>query len=495
MDRGVPRGQHTRDCLIKNGLDPLEEDAHPKPNHDSDDSSDEEDKKPAARTYTDITLEMKARTKELATGNLTMLECKIWENIVRWANENYDRNWHGLTEQQCLAMVRRSRAKLGFGRALNTVENLPEYNMMTDSERPFLHFSAKWPHPEKPKESMRTMIFANPILLNLLKGNVDIFCDATFHPCTPAPFYQCLIIMMFDNQTSSYVPVIYALMTHKCSELYSHVFSQIANTLMKGKMKIRTYTTDFERGMMNMLALQGGTHVGCLFHLKQAWLKYLKDDCGMALASSLEGAMAVQGLDLLCVLPREEVLEYGIPFVRYSIEIDLPEWELSGWEKFWKYFVRQWMPILSSWNIKQDDGTIIPMVNRTNNSLECYNRRFNSLFPKTPSIIEFVQVIEKESRYQAEKLDNIRSGKRAEVERGQLWIPEIPKAYYNLQGTLEPSGQTQGEVPTGLTQGKEVPVPTHPKKITSEIKRVPMGELTTNGGRPKRNRKAPKKSL
>ena len=64
------------------------------------------------------------------------------------------------------------------------------------------------------------MIFANPYLLGLLTGLVDIFIDATFSPCTPNPFYQCLIIMVYDSQTSAYIPVIYALMTHKVTELY-----------------------------------------------------------------------------------------------------------------------------------------------------------------------------------------------------------------------------------------------------------------------------------
>jgi hypothetical protein len=46
-------------------------------------------------------------------------------------------------------------------------------------------------------------------------------------------------------------------------------------------MKVRTYTSDFEKGMMNQLAIQfgggddGGTHVGCLFHLKQVLRRFL----------------------------------------------------------------------------------------------------------------------------------------------------------------------------------------------------------------------------
>jgi hypothetical protein len=69
--------------------------------------------------------------------------------------------------------------------------------------------------------------------LGLLKGPVDLYCDTTFAPCTPDPFYQCLIIMIFEYSTSSFVPVLYALMTQKCKELYLQVFAQIV--ILTGK--------------------------------------------------------------------------------------------------------------------------------------------------------------------------------------------------------------------------------------------------------------------
>jgi hypothetical protein len=55
------------------------------------------------------------------------------------------------------------------------------------------------------------------------------------------------------------------------------------------------------------------------------------------------------------------------------------------------------------------------MVNRTNNALESYNHQFNHLFPKIPTLIEFVQLVEQETRDRAEKLDIIRIGKHHEL--------------------------------------------------------------------------------
>ena len=42
------------------------------------------------------------------------------------------------------------------------------------------------------------------------------------------------------------------------------------------------------------------------------------------------------------------------------------------------------------------------MVNRTNNTLDFYNKRFNGLLDKQPTLLEFVQIIEKETQFQAE---------------------------------------------------------------------------------------------
>jgi hypothetical protein len=119
------------------------------------------------------------------------------------------------------------------------------------------------PHPDKSDVMMRLMIFVNPALLGLLNGVVDLFIDATFS-CVPAPFYQCLIIMVFDPSTSHYLPVIYALMTHKVQELYWQMFNQLI-VLTKWKMQVRTFTSDFGTGY--------DEHAGTSFRGKCWWRK------------------------------------------------------------------------------------------------------------------------------------------------------------------------------------------------------------------------------
>jgi hypothetical protein len=122
---------------------------------------------------------------------------------------------------------------------------------MTDTKQPFLHCSACFPHPEDDNGNMRMMIYSNPTVLGLLHRIMDIFVDATFTPCTPHQFLQCLINMVFNNKMSSFVPVIYALITHKYARLYYQVFMQL-NTITTNKMQACTYTSNFERAELRM---------------------------------------------------------------------------------------------------------------------------------------------------------------------------------------------------------------------------------------------------
>ena len=160
----------------------------------------------------------------------------------------------------------------------------------------------------------------------------------------------------------------------------------------------------------------GGTHIGSFFHLKQAWQKYLIEKCHLS-KEHVTNAMQIGMLDLLCIIPIGEVEEYGIPYLRSILEKDASKRDLEKWQTFWTYFLRQWLPILVRWNISQMesmDGTSYDLVNRTNNGLERYNRHFNGLFNKKPSLLEFVQIVEEESHFQDKKKTdiNVEGGRR-----------------------------------------------------------------------------------
>lgn len=99
--------------------------------------------------------------------------------------------------------------------------------------------------------------------------------------------------------------------------------------------------------------------------------------------------MSVGFLDLLTVIPQDKVQKIGIPFVRSLIEDGQTNEDIKKWDQFWAYFTKTWLPIVDSWNICLEEGSYKKLLNRTNNRLEWYNWRFDGLFLKNPSLLEF----------------------------------------------------------------------------------------------------------
>ena len=69
-------------------------------------------------------------------------------------------------------------------------------------------------------------------------------------------------------------------------------------------------------------------------------------------------------------------------------------------KKFWGYFERIWGKSFPSqlWNVHSIDSLqlgfgFLPVVNRTNNPVERYNKKLNCSMPSHPSIVVFVQSI------------------------------------------------------------------------------------------------------
>ena len=162
------------------------------------------------------------------------------------------------------------------------------------------------------------MVLANPALLFLLGALlVDLFIDATFK-CCPHPFYQCLIVMVFDRESNLYVPVMYILMTHKTAESYACAFHQII-VHSRGKLNVRNFTCDFEQTMFNAgkISFPWANHIGCLFHLKQAWRRRLISWVGF-LDEEVSYGMRKGVLDLLRVIPQYDIVEPNVRVVLIS---------------------------------------------------------------------------------------------------------------------------------------------------------------------------------
>ena len=89
-----------------------------------------------------------------------------------------------------------------------------EYYYLSGSDRRrFLQVGFKYPLPTDPlnAEPHQLLIWSHPELLTMLRrSETRLMIDATF-TCVPKGFSQCIVVMMFDEETDLFIPVVYAL--------------------------------------------------------------------------------------------------------------------------------------------------------------------------------------------------------------------------------------------------------------------------------------------
>ena len=104
-------------------------------------NDDDNKNKTVILTYTDIEHEMKEKTEEFSTKNLTMGPQVVWAEVKCWENEEHGGYWSGLKEHQVMELVPKCCKKLGIGGTIGTIENTLDYKKMTNQNRPFLQGS------------------------------------------------------------------------------------------------------------------------------------------------------------------------------------------------------------------------------------------------------------------------------------------------------------------------------------------------------------------
>lgn len=143
-----------------------------------------------------------------------------------------------------------------------------------------------------------------------------MFVDATFD-IVPSPFYQCLIIMVFDMSRRAYIPCAWVLMTGKTNECYWQVFSWLTSVVQD--ISPSYIGVDFEKAFFTNVAIHFplAKLVGCFFHFKQAGRRKMKTL--LFPDAEVKFAMKSGVYDLLTVIPVEH-LHAGIDFVMETIE-------------------------------------------------------------------------------------------------------------------------------------------------------------------------------
>ena len=419
-------GSHDVECTIKNqdsrqALKQLRND----PNNNNPDSN-----------GIDYTSFMRKKTDELALENLHLHPKEIWDLVSRQMNE-IQPTWKGMTDFQVTTRVRNIRSKYKGSDLIRNIEE-SELARMKSSNKTFLQFNSTIVDDTKEQTSFeRIMGFGNPYLFYYFSHAQHLFIDATFS-VAPKPFYQCLVVMIYDDTLQIYIPILYILMTNKSKKMYRNALEWVFK-LSQRRVNPKTITCDFELALIN--AIQGifpyAKINGCLFHWKQAIRRKL---ISLKLSNEKEIVdimMHQNSIDILTIVPVNEIKRKGIPFVKDNLKDAMNEdKDFQKMQSFWHYFDKFWMTsekFINSWNISTYPGNK-NLLKRTNNGLERYNRYMKSLFCSgTPSFAQFVNTMRAESEIQQKKVQDHMD--RSVVKKNKIdendgnFIYELPPCY------------------------------------------------------------------
>ena len=148
-------------------------------------------------------------------------------------------------------------------------------------------------------------------------------------------------------------------------------------------------------------------------------------------------------LDLITVIPKNEVERWGIPYIRQLIEVEYFEEEISvtdknRWDNFWLYFIKNWIPGIHTWNISMAKKDQLDLNNRTNNGLERYNRTLNSETSPHPNLLVFIDMLKRHASYYVKLLEDIKHGRAERPTHKACTIPKIPDSYQIFKKAAKP---------------------------------------------------------
>mgnify|MGYP006195648677 FL=1 len=176
-----------------------------------------------------------------------------------------------------------------------------------------------------------------------------MFVDATFD-IVPHPFYQCLIIMIFDARLKIFIPVAWILMSGKTDECYRQAFAWLTSAVED--LNPAFSGVDFEIAFFRQVAvhLTGVDLIGCLFHWKQAIrrkiIKLKIPD------NEVKFAMRRGVIDFLTIVPKDDVHPIGTTYVASKIMDYCAEKYKQGTPEF---NVSKFDASLKCWNAFLDD--------------------------------------------------------------------------------------------------------------------------------------------
>lgn len=382
---------------------------------------------PVTNEIRDVTEDMKNYVDSLAISSPSKPARQIWYLVRDEFYTNEAHAVHGLSEQQVISRVYRSRIQHYNQNSYGMIEK-PPLSLNKNETAPFFQFHHAASHPETLGKTLRLIGWADPSLVHLLRYcNTTIFIDGTFR-CVPRPFKQCVIIMVLDRASGIFVPVFYVLSTSRTADAYWDIIHFVVQSTDQQLCPTQV-VCDFEAGLIDAVKTQfpDADIVGCLFHFKQANQRAMRK---LSIPpEEIRIAMKPGVLDILCVIKHEDILKHGIKYVITRIKsfCDEDKFNYSSclWKRYWNYFRCTWINRFPPrvWNVIGIKKNIIA---RTNNPLERFNREINLRFPTPkPTLVVFVETVKDISDGYVNKISDIKHGKAKRKPRENIDLPTL----------------------------------------------------------------------
>ena len=223
-------------------------------------------------------------------------------------------------------------------------------------------------------------------------------------------------------------------MTGRTEDCYFHALHMMIHESDWKLNNPESFGLDFEQAEINAVTTQfpNAKKDGCNFHWKQALRKKMIEFS----MNTDQIAHLMQKIDLLTVIPKDEVEWKGIPYLHTMIEPDLANEDIEKLNKFWMYFEKFWLrpKILDMWNMVDKLDADIEAIARTSNCLERYNRHLNGIFSsRHPNLLAFAEKLEEEANRVVRRLENIRKGHEVAPQYGPVPFPVIPDDYNKFE--------------------------------------------------------------
>ena len=174
------------------------------------------------------------------------------------------------------------------------------------------------------------VIYVSDFYIKKLRESKHFYIDGTF--VYPKGFKQLIVILYYDQNLEKRYPGVFALINNKTENGYKNLFKSIFEiiTIENSKdLKLESYSTDFEVGLMNALeeVFPNKRKIGCFFHYTRALREKMKK-LGLLTKEKLEKSKEIlneffllpytiddelTSLDNIC----NKYEEYSISFINY----------------------------------------------------------------------------------------------------------------------------------------------------------------------------------